>query len=216
MSDKITLTDNLHYLHENDIDILNNEIYLVSVNDYVSGIGVEDTEQSGVEFIQANRFIKNLNTLAKLSDKPITIHQSTCGGDWFFGIQIYQAIKACKNEVHIINYTEARSMSSLIFLAADKRIMMPYSTFMFHTGTTHTGGTLTQLRTEFEQNEKAMDQMMSIYVNHLHGNPHWKGKTKLQIKNWLIKQMKEKEEVYFSAEEAVKLGFADEIMEGYE
>lgn len=213
---KISLTDNLHYLYDNDIDILNNTIYLISVPDYVIGTGIDETEQSGVEFLQANRFLKNLHTLESLSDDPITIHQSTCGGHWYFGMQIYQAIKSSKNHITIINHTEARSMSSLTFLAADTRIMMPYSTFMVHTGTIHTGGTLTQLRTEFAQSEKSMEQMMDIYVNHLKDKPYWKNKSDKFINKWLVEQMKNKEEFYMSAEESVEYGFADSIMELYE
>jgi len=216
MSSSLSLSDNLHYLYDNDIDILNNTIYLISVPDYITGTGVEDTEQSGVEFLQANRFIKNLHTLESLSDDPITIHQSTCGGHWHFGMQIYQAIKSSKNFITIVNHTEARSMSSLTFLAGDERIMMPYSVFMIHTGTIHTGGTLTQLRTEFIQSEKDMDEMMSIYVTHLKDKPYWKNKSKEFINEWLINQMKDKEEFYMSSEDAVKYGFADSIMELYE
>lgn len=213
---KILSSDVVHDIHVNGLDITNNEIYLVGEETYITGIGVDDTEESGVEFVMANRFIKNLNILSNNSDEPITVHMKSCGGHWHEGMAIFDSIKACKNTISVINYTHARSMTSLIYLAADKRIMMPHSTYMFHEGTLHTGGTNRQFRTEAEQNEIAMEQMMTIYINHLFGKPHWKNKSKKQIKNWLVKQMRDKEEVYFSAEEAVKLGFADEIMYGYE
>lgn len=213
---KIQSSDVIHDIHSNGIDVSNNEIYLVGEEIYVSGVGVEETSEPGIEYLIASRFIKNLNILSNNSDDSITIHMKTCGGDWTEGMAIYDAIKACKNDITIINYTHARSMSSLIFLAADKRIMMPHSTYMIHEGSIHTGGTIKQFRTEVEQNDKSMDQMMTVYVNHLHGKTHWKGKTKLQIKNWLIKQMKDKEEFYMSAAEAVKYGFADKILQGYE
>jgi len=213
---KIQSSDVIHDIHVNGLDIIHNEIYLIGEETYIAGMGVEETEEPGVEFVMVNRFIKNLNILANNSDNPITIHMKSCGGDWMEGMAIYDAIKACKNTISIINYTHARSMTSMIYLAADKRIMMPHSTYMIHEGTIHTGGTIKQFRTEAIQNEKAMEQMMKLYVNHLFGKTYWKSKTKLQIKNWLIKQMKDKEEFYMSAEEAVEYGFADEIMYGYE
>jgi len=213
---KIQSSDVIHDIHVNGLDIIHNEIYLIGEETYIAGMGVEETEEPGVEFVMVNRFIKNLNILANNSDNPITIHMKSCGGDWMEGMAIYDAIKACKNTISIINYTHARSMTSMIYLAADKRIMMPHSTYMIHEGTIHTGGTIKQFRTEAIQNEKAMEQMMKLYVNHLFGKTYWKSKTKLQIKNWLIKQMKDKEEFYMSAEEAVEYGFADEVMYGYE
>ena len=213
---KIQSNDVIHDIHVNGIDVANNELYLVGEESYITGTGSEDASEIGVEFVMANRFVKNLNILMKNTDDNITIHMKTCGGDWSEGMAIYDTIKACKNNITIINYTHARSMSSLIFLAADKRIMMPHSTYMIHEGTIHTGGTVKQFRTEAIQNEKSMKQMMDIYVNHLFGRPHWKGKTKLQIKNWLIKQMREKEEVYFGSYEAIEIGFADEVKVGYE
>lgn len=213
---KIQSSDAIHEIHVNGVDVLNNEIYLVGEETYNSGAGVDEAAEPGVEYIMSSRFIKNLNILCNNSDNPITIHMKTNGGHWGEGMAIYDAIKSCKNEITIINYTHARSMSSLIFLAADKRVMMPHSVYMIHEGTIHTGGTVRQFRTEFEQNEKAMEQMMNIYIKHLSKQTYWKDSTESQIKSWLIKNMKDREEFYMSAEEAVEYGFADEIMHGYD
>jgi ATP-dependent protease ClpP protease subunit len=212
MSDKISLADNLHYLHENDIDINNREIYLVSTVDYVTGAGIEETEQPGVEYIQANKFLANLNTLTNLSEEPITIHQSTCGGDWHFGMQIYDAVKTCPCHIKIINYTEARSMSSLFFLAADERQMHKHSIFMFHMGSMALGGTVKQFKTEVVQLDKATEQMLDIYVEVMKSNGCMKRRSKKVIREWLISEMDRKEECYLSAEQAVKYGFADSII----
>ena len=213
---KLQSSDAIHDIHINGIDISNNELYLIGEETYVSGVGVEETAEPGVEYLMASRFIKNLNILCNNSEDDITVHMKTCGGDWHEGMAIYDAIKACKNRVIIINYTHARSMSSLIFLAADTRVMMPHSVYMIHEGSIHTGGTVKQFRTEFEQNEKASEQMLDVYINHLSKQKYWKGKSLKQISDWLTKNMHDKEEFYMSAEEAVKYGFADEIMEGYE
>jgi ATP-dependent protease ClpP protease subunit len=203
-------------IHGYNLNLSDRSIYLFGEESYTSGTGIDETQQPGVEYIMANKFVKNLNILSSISKKPITIHSSTNGGHWCEGIMIYDAIKSCKSIIKIINYKEARSMSSIIFLAADERIMMPNSQFMIHTGTTTIDGTGTQVDTEYKEHKKAMDIMLQIYTNHLYKKPYWKNKTKQQITNWIKKQMKASEEVYFTAEEALELGFCDSIMNIYE
>ena len=210
---RILASDNISHLHEYDIDYNNNELYLVGTRDYVSGIGIEETEEPGIEFIIANKFIKNLRTLENASSKPITIHMATCGGDWHAGMQIFDAIKRSNNYITIINYTHARSMSSLIFLAADERLMQKHSTFMFHEGTIATSGTQRQFRTEFREAKKTHKQMLDIYVNAIKDHEYWKESDEKRIKTWLNSQMRMHEEVYLTSEEAVKMGFATGIIE---
>lgn len=212
---KIQSNDVISDIHINGLDVQNNEIYLFGEEAYITGTGIDETGEAGVEFLMTNRFVKNLNILVKNNKNPITIHMKSCGGHWVEGMAVYDHIKKCPNEITIINYTHARSMTSLIFLAADKRLMLPHSTYMIHEGTVATVGTVRQFRTESTQNEIAMKQMMDIYVNHLSTKPYWKGKTKKQIHNWLIKNMRDKEEFYMTAEEAVEYGFADSILYGY-
>lgn len=215
MATKISDIENINLIHEHGLDYNGNQIYITGVVDYIAGTGVEETEQPGVEFIMATRMIKNLHILQEKTEESITIHLKTNGGHWTQGISMFDAIKASSNHIKIINYAEARSMSSLIFLAGDEQVMHKHSKFMFHTGTIHTGGTTKQFRTEYQENEKAMEQMLDIYVEHLFGKPYWVNKSKHQIRNWLIKQMDAKEEVYLSADEAVEIGFADRIIENY-
>ena len=199
-----------HYLydvHSYDIDVPANHIYLVGNDEYA---GIEDGEP-GVEFSMANRFIRNLNILMRKSNDPILIHMKTCGGDWSEGMAIYDAIKTCPNHICILSYTHARSMSSIILQAADKRVMMPHSTFMFHDGTMAMAGTVKQYFTEADELKKSCEQMMKIYINSMKAKGKMKNLTTQKIRNWLRSQMDKKEEVYLSAEQAVELGFADEI-----
>ena len=124
---------------------------------------------------------------------------------------MYQAILACPNHVTILNYASARSMTSIIFSAGDHRAMMPLSTFMIHTGTNCIVGTGTQVHTEFEEVKKADKIMLDIYIKHLRESEKMKGWSDKRINTWIIKKMKEKEEVYFTAEEALSHNFADVI-----
>lgn len=196
-------------IHDNNIDIRANHIYLFGEDSYVLSDG--SGEEPGVEWTMANRFIRNLNILMRKSDDPILVHLKTCGGVWEEGMAIYDAIKACPNKITILSYTHARSMSSLIFLAADKRVMMPHSKFMFHEGTMSMSGTVKQYRTEGEELDKAGDDMLKIYIDAMKDNGKMKKWSKERIKEWLISMMDKKEEVYLDAKQAVQYGFADEV-----
>jgi ATP-dependent protease ClpP protease subunit len=196
------------YIHDYDIDVESFTIYLMGCEDHPQ----EDFVEPGVEYRMANRFIRNLNYLStKNSNDPILVIMKTCGGEWQEGMAIYDAIIACPNHVTVVNFTHARSMSSLILQAADKRIMMPNSTFMFHAGTFGFEGTCKQLKTEFHENERDLETMLDIYIDAMQTHGIMSEKSRAQIKRWLVSQMDKKEEVYFTAEQAVEYGFADEI-----
>jgi len=211
---KYQVDDHLYTIQEYNLDYEANEIYLFGEDYYVSTMDVDTNEEPGVEYTMANRFIKNINVLSKKSDEPILIHMKTNGGHWKEGMAIYDAIKSCPNPVIIINYTHARSMSSIIFLAADKRVMMKNSNFMFHEGTIGMQGTVKQFRTEYTETIKAHEGMVNIYIDAMKEQGCMKDKSKTVIKNWLEREMNMKEEVYLDAYQAVEYGFADEVFEG--
>lgn len=204
-------TDPIDHIHDYGIDIEKNEIFLFPREEYSYGGGEEALPEPGIEFSIANQFIRNLRILMSHSEESILIHLKSCGGDWHEGLAIYQAILSCPNHVAILNYASARSMSSIIFLAADTRAMMPLSTFMIHTGNGVLTGTGTQIQTEFEEYRKADEIMLDIYIAALKESEKFQGWTDKKIRNWLIKKMKEKEEVYFTAQEAIDHNFADVI-----
>lgn len=206
----------IYNIHAYNIDPVSNHIYLFGEESHVVGsmseCSPEPPCEPGVEFVMANRFIRNLNILMRSNpDKPIIVHMKTNGGDWTEGMAIYNAIKACPNPITIINYTHARSMSSLIFLAANKRVMMPDSYFMFHTGTMFEGGTSKQVYSSVEFNKKLDERMLDIYTEVLKKSGKFRNKSKKSIKELLIQQMDKKEDVYLSTKETVEWGFADEI-----
>jgi ATP-dependent protease ClpP protease subunit len=207
---KVNSDDLIHQLHNYDVDLKSNHIYLMGVD---RGYEVNSgTEEPGVEFIMASRFIKNINICMRVNqDKPIIIHMKTCGGDWQEGMAIYDAIKSCPSRVIILNYTHARSMSSIIFQAADKRIMMPHSYFMLHDGTYGIEGTVKQVKSAVKFEERTEKTMLEIYAASMGENGAMAGKDKNKIKKWLRSQMDSEEDVYLTAEQAVFFGLADAV-----
>lgn len=208
---KVLENNIISHINDYGIDVEHREIFLFPREEYMYGVGEDAPEEPGIDFAIANQFIRNLRLLSNISDESILIHLKSCGGDWIEGLAMYQAILACPNHVTILNYASARSMTSIIFSAADLRAMMPLSTFMIHTGSNYIVGTGTQVYTEFEEVKKADKIMLDIYIKHLRESEIMKGWADKRIQTWLRKQMKEKEEVYFTAEEAVEHNFADVI-----
>jgi len=199
-------------LHHFGIDVKNNHIYLMGVEEYVSA-GNGDYEP-GVEFAMANRFIKNFNTLVTSNpNKPIIIHMKTDGGYVVEGLAIYDTIATCPLHVTIINYSHASSMSSVIFQAADERIMMPNSHFMFHRGWDGVEGTYKQVQSAMKFSQRWENLLLDIYVGRMKEKGKFSNKPLTYIKKWLVEQMDKKEDVYLTAEETVTLGLADKIYE---
>jgi ATP-dependent protease ClpP protease subunit len=218
VNENVSKYKEIHYaaesLHEYGLNFERREIFLFGREEYgASGAanGGEPPGEPGVEYMMANQFIKNIRMLTSMSDDPILIHMKTCGGYWEEGMAIYWAIKSCPNYVTILNYIHARSMSSLIFLAADWRVMMPSSVFMMHKGTSVLAGTGTQVDTDYRQGKIAEQQMLDIYVDAMIESPVFVNKTRRQVQSWIERQMKAHEDVYFSAEDTIQYGLADMI-----
>lgn len=192
------------------VNLRTNEIYLGGAEIYGSSL---ETAEPGVEYIMANNFIKGMRLLENKGAQEITIHMNTIGGHWHHGMAIYDCIATSNAYITIINYAEAQSMSSLIYQAADYRIMMPHSCYMIHQGSDGFEGTWKQFQTQAALSKVIERQMMTIYVDTLKTrSKKFKSWSKARIEAWLLELMHKREEVYFTAKEAVELGFADRIL----
>lgn len=208
---RVKSEDPIYHFHEYDIDIASNHIYLVGID---RGYDIVGQAEPGVDYFMVNRFIKNMNLCMRANpDKPLVIHMKTCGGDWNEGIAIYDMIKSYPFPVTILNYTHARSMSSVILQAANKRIMMPNSHFMFHDGTYAIDGTYKLVQSTIAFDKRTEKKMLDIYIESMQIQGKFKGQTSPKIRNWLRSQMDKKEDVYLTAEESIIYGFADEIFD---
>ena len=121
-------TEHLVSWFEHNLDLETRTIYLGSVT-------TDDEGESGVDSSMAEYFIKSMHLLEnKNPESEISIIMNNPGGDWYHGMAIYDAIKFSSCSCTIKVYGKAMSMGSLILQAADGRIMMPNSKFMFHYG----------------------------------------------------------------------------------
>ena len=163
-----------------------------------------DDEEVGVDHQMATELIRNMTFLNGQSSDPIMIHQCTVGGEWEYGMAIYNAISSSPCHVVMIGYAHARSMSSIMIQAADHRVLMPDCMFMVHHGTITCIDTYTGAQSYMEQAKGDARRMMEVYID--------RG-CKMTEKQ-ILDKLDKKQEWYMSAEEAVELGFADEVFDG--
>lgn len=194
----------LHDLHEYNIDYENREIYLHGY------IGSEEGEP-GVDYRMAVQFEKNLLFLSKSAKTPITVHMHTIGGMWHDGMGMFDLIKSIDCEITIVGYAEVSSMSSIIIQAAHRRLLMPNTRFMVHYGDMSIESNSVSVKSAVDENERLNELMLDIYADRCSIGEKFKDFTKNRIKKFLDTTMRQKQEWYMSAEEAVECGFVDDI-----
>lgn len=200
-------------VHHNWINPLSREIWIHGVD--VNPNQDYDGEEPGIEYMMATKVIKNLHLLRHMSDDPVTVHLHTCGGVVEEGFAIYDTVRSMPYHVTMISYTHARSASSIVLQAADHRILLPSSYFMFHYGTLYMDGDAKSVYSTLEFSRKQDDRMLDIYVASLKESQMFVGVPEADIRKHIIAQMDKKNDVYLTAEEAVRWGFADEVLDAF-
>lgn len=213
-STKKTTSELIHDLHNFSLNVDTREIFL---NSHIA----DCEEESGVDWRMATKFNKNIRLLTTgvRAEQPILIHMHTVGGNWEDGLAIYDIINSCTStHITIIAYAHARSMSSLIFQAADTRIFMPNAIWLMHMGDMGFDGQAQSFEAEAEWAKKDHDRMLDIYTESAYGSVAYKGKSMKQIKNFIDKGIRLKQEWYMSAREAIHHGYGDAVFgdQGYD
>lgn len=198
--------DTLEELHDFSIDKQKRIIYVNSDPHY--------EDEIGVDFHMASKFLKNLDYLQFLSSDPITVKLMTCGGDWNYGMAMYDAITNSNCHITTVSLAHARSMSSIIIQAADHRQITKHADFMVHYGTYGDYGDFREVASAMKHYEKANNAMLDIYANKCQNGQYFQdNKYKLQdVKNYIKQQIDSKTAWWLSAEEALYYGFVDEVI----
>ncbi len=181
--------------------------------------GVEKTamtqSEPGVDYMMADRFELNLGILSGIDpNRPILVNMSSCGGDWDEGMKIFGAILACPNPITVLATKWARSMTSIIPLAADRFVIRPPAQYMYHYGTFAFLGLVQELKTHFVELEKSNELMLRIYIERLREQGMYSKKSKNEIRSLLKLNIKEHIDVWLTARQAVRWGFADAVFDG--
>jgi len=156
---------------------------------------------SEIDEESVNSIILQLLYLEKQDpDAEITIYINSPGGSVQDGLALFDVMKAISCPIVTICMGMAASMASVIFAAGNTRKMLPHSKVMIHDPRiTKTGGTALDLQTISENLMKTRTIMAEILAE-------CTGKTSDEILE------NTKSDSYFTAEEAIEFGLADEII----
>jgi ATP-dependent Clp endopeptidase proteolytic subunit ClpP len=189
--------DDIEKFFDYSIDISSKTLYIGSA----SG---DDDGESGVDHKMAERVIKGLHMLDRKVENGLTIIMNNPGGDWYHGMAIYDAIKACQNHVTIKVFGYAMSMGSVILQAADERILAPHAKLMLHYGSTGYHGHSKNF-SRWAAEEEALNKVMEeIYLEKIkHKKPRFNRKQLRDILHF---------DTFFTAEQTIEYNLADKIL----
>lgn len=145
--------------------------------------------------VTADAFTKDLQSL----DVPeIDLRLNSPGGDVFDGIAIHNAIRNHPATVHVHVDGVAASIASVIAMAGDKVTMAKGAQMMIHEGHTVAVGNAADMSKVAALLDKTSDTIADFYRDRAGGTrEQWRARMR--------------EETWYTAEEAVQAGLADEV-----
>ena len=142
---------------------------------------------------------------AKSTTLPITITLSSCGGDAYDCLGVYDRIKSSPCPITIIGIGPVMSSGTIILQAAKRRLLMENVRFMIHYGSIELNEQSAIDATAYVDFEKAFDRpfMEDVYLTGI--KRVRRDFTRTQIKKLLSK------DTFMTANQAVEIGLADGI-----
>ena len=162
---------------------------------------------TGIEAEVSTELIKQLLYLNSMDPmKEITLYINSPGGEINSGIALYDCLCIMQAPVRTVCIGIAARMGALIFLAGDRRAMLPHTQLMIHDPYS-AGGPSNQKPLEME---KRLQDLMKIRDTICEIISERTGKEKQKVQE--ITQY----DSYFDAHEALEFGLATEIVEQFE
>jgi len=177
--------DIINKIQSDNIDIENRIVYVVG----------ETSQEQAIQFEKNLRFLVDID-----SKKEVTIIIISDGGCWYSAQSIYDTMTQCKTPITTIATGSVASAATIVFLAGDTRIAHPHTTFLVHDVTHTSEAKATDVEAELKEVKRQGIVMWDLYAKHTN-------KTKAYWKKKCVG------EYYFSAEEALDIGFVDTILE---
>lgn len=136
--------------------------------------------------------------LSQLQAAELTVRLNSPGGDVFDGITIYNCLAGHPARIRVQVDGLAASIASVIAMAGDEVVMSPHSQLMIHDALTLCIGNAAEMRTAADLLDRCSDNIAAVYAERAGGEPaEWRERMRA--------------ETWFSAEEAVAAGLADEV-----
>ena len=153
----------------------------------------------------ANNLIQKLMYLDSKDLGEITLYINSPGGEVISGLAVYDYIKIMKSTVRTITIGDAASMGAIIFLAGEKREMLPHTRILIHDPSYGhldvSGKKPHEIQRGVDSLNKVRETLAEIIAE----------KTGKDINN-IYKITAE--DNYFTAEEAIEFGLATGIFKG--
>ena len=146
--------------------------------------------------ITAQAFIDDLRGI---SAGRINLHLNSPGGEVFEGIAIYNSLKEHPANVTVYVDALAASIASVIAMAGDKIVMARHSSMMIHEAHGVAMGDAETMNQMAERLDIVSDQIASIYQERVPGSKTTTWRNRMRAESW------------YTAEEAVTAGLADEV-----
>lgn len=152
-----------------------------------------------------NSLFKQLMYLNRESpEEEITLYINSPGGEVRSGLAVYDYLQLMTAPLRTVCIGTAASMGAILFLAGDKREMLPHSQLMIHDPAPG-GGSMQGMKPEqLEENLKSLKKVQEVLCGIISEKT---GKSVNEI------QKITRKDTYFDAEEALNFGLATEITE---
>jgi len=140
------------------------------------------------------------NNIPVSNRMPIMVMIHSYGGDLDSCFALIDIMNVSKTPIYTVNLNSAMSAGCLIFINGHKRYCMPMSQALIHSGSGGNGGTYEQVVSQTENYKKLIEMMKENILSH----------TKIDAK--LFSKWRGKE-TYLYAQDQIKYGLADEIID---
>ncbi|GIN86970.1 hypothetical protein J6TS2_33560 [Heyndrickxia sporothermodurans] len=134
------------------------------------------------------------------NSKEIIVNLNSGGGDAFDGIAIYNQLKNHDAKIIVNIHGFAASAASIIAMAADELIMHTGTMMMIHEASTMAWGTKKEMRSTLNSLEGLDKSLADIYMTRFKGE-------RSEIETFI------ENETWFTVDEAVAVGLADNAVE---
>lgn len=191
--------------------------YSLNIPDRIVYVGSESTGiegESGTDFQMFTRFLKNLDILNTISQEPIRVKTANIGGDWNYGMAMFDAIRESKSPVDMYLYAYACSMGSIIPQAARTRYIARNADFLVHLGSADFMGNLKTVNANLDYYNSKTPVMLDIYAKRCVVGPYFKAleMSEAEIATFISDNIDKKDEWWMTSEEAIHYGFADRFI----
>ncbi len=174
---------------EHGIDVPNRRVFL-------------DSDIDGDSIGAAVRGLYLMET--ESASEPVEIFISSYGGEIYEALGIYDIIRTIKCPVHTFAYGKCMSAAPLLLALGEPghRWVAPHVSLMHHDWSCELDGRGTALKVDFDQHSRVNQQWVELLAKHSCKDVRW----------WNTRA-KKPHDFYFTADEAIEWGLADNIWE---